>query len=264
MNASNKTILVTGATGGIGAAVCSKLVESGYSLILVARDKTKLADLARNLNKRGKATCIYTSVDMTDDSSVDDFSRFLSERNIKLAGAVIMPPQVPPTGDCLPENDAWRSMFQRSFIGPLNLLKSAIARMEPDLASGERSKIVIISGISSAQVLGHYATSNVLRCAWLAEAKTLAFALGERGIHVNTISLGGTMTPDYTAAVQKRAAAANMTFDERLAQETSNVPLKKYGTPEEVAKVVESFLSPFSDHLTGINLLHDGGFTRAY
>ena len=38
--------------------------------------------------------------------------------------------------------------------------------MRPDPANGRRSKIVIISGISSAQVLGHYATANVLRCAW--------------------------------------------------------------------------------------------------
>jgi 3-oxoacyl-[acyl-carrier protein] reductase len=42
-------------------------------------------------------------------------------------------------------------------------------------------------GISLAQVLGHYAPTNVIRCAWLAEAKTLAFALGERGIYINTV-----------------------------------------------------------------------------
>jgi 3-oxoacyl-[acyl-carrier protein] reductase len=73
---------------------------------------------------------------------------------------------------------------------------------------GGRSKIVIISGISSAQVMGHYASSNVIRCAWLAEAKTLAFALGDQGIHVNTLSLGGTLTPGYTASLESRAAKA--------------------------------------------------------
>ena len=55
-----------------------------------------------------------------------------------------------------------------------------------------------------------------------------------------------------------------MTFEQRLAEETSNVPLHKYGTPEEVAVAVEGLLSPFSDHMTGLNILHDGGFTRAY
>ena len=55
-----------------------------------------------------------------------------------------------------------------------------------------------------------------------------------------------------------------MTFGERLAEETANIPLGKYGTPEEVANAVEGLLSSFSDHMTGANILHDGGFTRAY
>ena len=106
--------------------------------------------------------------------------------------------------------------------------------------------------------------SSRRRCAWLAEAKTLAFALGDRGIHVNTLSLGGTLTPGYEASLEKRAANAGVTMEHRLAEETSNIPLRKYGTPAEVAIAVEGLLSAFSDHMTGLNVLHDGGFTRAY
>jgi 3-oxoacyl-[acyl-carrier protein] reductase len=136
--------------------------------------------------------------------------------------------------------------------------------MQPDPANGKRCKVVIISGMSSVQVMGHYASSNVIRCAWLAEAKTLAFALGERGIHVNTLSLGGTLTPGYTASLERRAASAGVSFEQRLADETDNIPLKKYGSPKEVAAAVEGLLSALSDHMTGVNILHDGGFTRAY
>ncbi|TIX28323.1 MAG: SDR family oxidoreductase, partial [Mesorhizobium sp.] len=57
---------------------------------------------------------------------------------------------------------------------------------------------------------------------------------------------------------------AGVTFEERIAVETDNIPLKKYGTPSEVAVVVEGLLSPLTDHMTGLNILHDGGFTRAY
>ncbi|CAN7781537.1 SDR family oxidoreductase [Cupriavidus necator] len=88
--------------------------------------------------------------------------------------------------------------------------------------------------------------------------------MGERGIHVNTLSLGGTLTPDYVASIDQRATKAGMTFPEQLAEETSNIPLRKYGSPEEVALAVEVLLSRFSDHMTDVNLLHDGGFTRAY
>ncbi|SIT58963.1 Short-chain dehydrogenase/reductase SDR protein (fragment) [Mesorhizobium prunaredense] len=53
----------------------------------------------------------------------------------------------------MPEPEVWRTLFQISFVGPLSLLKSAIARMEPAPEAGRRCKVVIISGISSAQVL---------------------------------------------------------------------------------------------------------------
>lgn len=214
-------------------------------------------------NEHG-ASCSWMPVDMTDDASVDRFAHDMTKSGLVLDGVVLMPPQVAPSAEALPANEVWQALFQSSFIGPLALLRAAIATMRPDPAAGRRAKVVIVSGISSVQVLSHYATNNVIRAAWLAQAKTLAFALGERGIHVNTLSLGGTLSPHYVGLIEKRAANAGMTFAERIAEETANVPLRKYGRPEEVAAAVDGLLSDFSDHMTGVNILHDGGFTRAY
>jgi len=264
MQALPRTILVTGATGGIGLAVCDRLAKGGASVLLAARDVNKLRSLCTQLPDNGSGGHAWIRVDMTLDESIQQFADELAARNVILDGAVLMPPQDPPTSDPLPNSEKWREILQNSFIGPLALLKVAIGAMKPDPANGRRCKIVIVSGISSAQVMGNYASSNVIRCAWLAEAKTLAFAFGERGIHVNTLSLGGTLTPGYTASLAKRAANAGMSYEDRLAEETSNVPLRKYGTPTEVAGAVEGLLSAFSDHMSGLNVLHDGGFTRSY
>jgi len=182
----------------------------------------------------------------------------------RLDGLVLMPPQVPPNANPLPGTKDWETLFQNHFIGPLLLLKAALAAMQPDPSAGLRAKIVIVSGIASVQVLSHYATNNVVRAAWLAQAKTLAFALGERGIHVNTLSLGGTLSEHYIALIQARADRAGHSFKAQLDAETSNVPLRKYGTPEEAAITIEALLSGMSDHMTGVNLIQDGGFTRAY
>jgi 3-oxoacyl-[acyl-carrier protein] reductase len=264
MNNDSRSVLVTGASGGIGRAVCARLAQSGRALVLAARDEGRLLALCDELRSVRPGRYEAIPVDMGDDVSVAAFGERLVDQGTVLDGVVMMPPQMPPTNDCLPPNDTWRTLFQRSFIGPLGLLKAVIPAMRPEPAQGQRTKVVIISAITSVQALGHYATSNVLRCAWLAEAKTLAFSLGERGIHVNTLSIGATLTPDYMASLQRRAEQAGVSFAQRLADETSNIPLAKYGRPEEVAVVVEQLLGGFSDHMTGVNLLHDGGFTRAY
>lgn len=154
----------------------------------------------RTLTLKWRATSLTVSrageeLDMASISSIRAFATKLADLSIELDGAIIMPPQPHRAGEPMPEPEVWRTLFEESFIGPLETLKVAIGRMKPDPAKGHRCEVVIVSGISSAQVPSHYATANVIRTAWLGEAKTLAFALGPRGIHVNTLSLGGTLSP---------------------------------------------------------------------
>jgi 3-oxoacyl-[acyl-carrier protein] reductase len=264
MARSGRTILVTGATGGMGRPLCAALAAAGDNLVLCARSVQPLETLARDLTRDHGGSHLALAVDMGDLASVARFGELLLAQTIRLDGAVLMPPQPARSNDPLPDPSAWTALFHGSFIGPLELLKQAIGAMDPDPAAGRRAKVVIVSGITSAQVLGHYAMGNVLRTAWLGQAKTLAFALGPRGIHINTVSFGGTLTPYYVGLIEGRAEANGVTLAEQIAAETDNVPLHKYGTSEEAAATIQMLLSPVSDHMTGINLLQDGGFTRAY
>lgn len=258
---SQKTVLVTGATGGIGRPLCQHLAAKGFSLVLVARDIGKLDALANDLSKNYSNQKFKTcSLDFSSLESIKTCFETLKTQHTTLNGLVMMPPQAPPTDQALPTPQTWELLFKESFAYPLEVVRNAI-ELFPKTG---RSKIVIVSGISSAQVLSHYATSNVMRLAWLAEAKTLAFALGSRGVHVNTVSLGGVMTERYKAKIADKAASNNVSFDQQMEQEVGNVPLRKYADPKEVAIVIENLLSEFSDHMTGHNIICDGGFTRAY
>ena len=260
----NQTILVTAASGGIGTAVCERLARQGADLVVTARDKAKLEALAVKLKALGARSVHCIAADMGDLNSTSAFAAELTKKNIHCDGMVFMIPQPHRSSDAMPDNDVWETLFRTSFIGPLAMMTAVINGMTPEPAKGKRCKIAVVSGISSAQVLSHYATANVIRCAWVGEIKTLAFALGARGIHLNTLSLGGTLSPWYVDSIKKRAEGAGMSYEAFLVKDTDNVPLRKYGMPEEVAGAIEGLLSPFSDHMTGTNIMHDGGFTRAY
>ena len=134
---------------------------------------------------------------------------------------------------------------------------AAIGRMnpQPERGSGQRSYHFRFLGAGSA--LRH---QQRLRTAWLGEAKTLAFALGERGIHVNTLSLGGTLTPDIQASIDSRAAPGR-SREAKLAEETANSRCANTADRKKSRRRRRSAVE-FSDHMTGVNLLHDGGFTR--
>lgn len=264
MQRSGRTLLVTGATGGMGRPLCAALAAAGDDLVLCARSAEPLEALAHQLERDHGGSHRALIADMGDLGSVARFGARLTAEIARLDGAVLMPPQPARSNNPLPDPAAWQALFHGSFIGPLELLKKAIGAMDPDPAAGRRAKVVIVSGLTSAQVLGHYAMGNVLRTAWLGQAKTLAFALGPRGIHINTVSFGGTLTPYYVGQIELRAQTNGVTLAEQIAAETENVPLRKYGTAEEAARTIQMLLSPVSDHMTGNNLLQEGGFTRAY
>lgn len=253
-----KKILITGATGGIGNVLSRHLLKQGYEIVLFARNLDRLSNLSSEISSEFKVKSPdFYSLDFGDHDQVQKFNYDVLG---KIDGVVIMPPQLEPVADPFASPDSWKNIFNESFIGPVEFLKNII----PNLLLADRSKIVLISGISSFQALSHYATSNVLRCAWVGQAKTLSTVLGEKGIHLNTLSLGGVLTSDYMSELIQESETSGISVQDILLRETSNVPLKKYATPLEISYAVEGLLGSFSDHITGANIAVDGGYTRAY
>ncbi len=252
-----KKILITGATGGIGKVLSVYLARAGFEVILFARNQEKLKLLSEQISAFGLRVPKTYSLDL---GNVNEIDLFQFEQLGSIDGLVLMPPQLAPAADPFASPDQWKSYFNTSFIGPLHFFKLLM----PLLKQSVRAKVVLISGISSLQVLSHYATSNVLRCAWVAQAKTLAHHLGPESIHVNTLSLGGVLTEDYVSELELEARQAQLRLEEVIGRETANVPLRKYASPLEVAYAVHGLLSNFSNHMTGINIALDGGFTKSY
>ncbi len=239
-----KKILILNASSGLGNTVAEKLNQKGDILYLTAR----------NLDKVDKVKGTKIELDFTNPSN--DLA--LKLKNIDLDGIVIITPRPKLGANYLPEADAWRKCFEEGFIGPLEALRTAIPKLNPG------GKIVVIGGLTSVSALDNHQHFSVLRMMWLGQAKGLSRILGKNNIHVNSIALGGTLTKSFKASVQKRADNNERDYRSQLKAETDNIPLKRYADPEQVADVVDFLLSNKSDHITGVNIPMDGGFSRGY
>ncbi|NOI26374.1 SDR family oxidoreductase [Vibrio mediterranei] len=243
--------LVTCASSDIGKAIIKKL--EGDTIVATSRTKKKIRELEAEQNN-----VFGLELDFSESKSID--IALENEKLNSLDKIVIILPRILPSRNIFPDNDVWMDSFRCIFVNPICFIKGLVEKGK--IKNG--ASIVIISGLSSKHALENYATNNVIRSAWVGQAKSMAIELGERGISVNTLSLGGVMTETYRSKLEEKAKLKKMRYHDLMEEETNNIPLRKYASVENVSEAIAAILGPLSDHMTGQNILLDGGFFRGY
>ncbi|WP_073579874.1 SDR family oxidoreductase [Vibrio quintilis] len=252
-----KRILITCATSHIGSAVAAQL-SATHELILTGRDTEKLSKIKCETEREHPV--VTQALDFFDPNSVDLCCETMQKQDKQLDGIVFILPRIPPSGNVFPDDEDWSELYRKYFITPLRLLR----QLTENNMLRQGCKIVMISGLSSKSALTSYATNNCIRHAWLGQAKTMALSLASQKISVNTLSLGGVMTGAYIQKMQLKAADQGISYDELMQNEVSNIPLQKYAAVEDVAEAIIALLGPLANHMTGQNMLLDGGFFKGY
>lgn len=247
------SVVVTCATGELGKAIAKELSRD-HHLIITGRDIGKLQELKNELEH----PCELVELDYCNHSSIERFGEFLKSRADSIAGFVLITPRPRFASDLQQQESDWLSLFQETFTGPLEALRSAISWLETE------GKIVIIGGTTSVQVMPQYGPACVIRRMWTTYAKALSHELGPKGVSVNVLSPGVVMTSHHVNRITSQADSNGVTFEEQLEQEVQKIPLRRHAESEEVARSVRFLLSSDSNFITGVNLLIDGGETIGY
>jgi 3-oxoacyl-[acyl-carrier protein] reductase len=251
-----KTFLITCATSGFGQAIASALAEQNHDLILLGRDVQKLQELKDILEALYKGNYRIYGIDFKNANSFSVFKDTI--KSTSLDGIVVIPPRYKCSQDVIPATEEWQDFFNMGFLMPLEVLKASLSSLK------NPSAIVIIAGITSVYYIPEYANSNILRLMWLGELKNLTFKLGPLGIRVNMISPNIILTTSHNKRIQLKADQEGISFKDQLEKESAEIPLHKFGTAEDVAEAVSFLISERAGHITGVNLLLDGGLSRAY
>lgn len=243
---NNKTILVTGASSGIGQTTAITLSKLGVNVIITARNAE---NLNQTLSLMNKGTHQVISADLTKDDEILLLGKTVSAIDgwVHCAGKVL------PVPVKFIKNKHIEDVFAVNFNSAVKL--SAALINEKKLNSN--SSVVFISSVSTLHSYFGGSLYIASKAALEGFAKTLALELLSKKIRVNTLQPALVRTPIYTSTIEAAVDDAEMKKHE------ARYPLG-IGEPEDIANTIAFFLSDNSKWITGTCLKMDGGLTLGF
>jgi NAD(P)-dependent dehydrogenase (short-subunit alcohol dehydrogenase family) len=247
---TNKIVLVTGGTSGIGKATAIAFAEAGAKVVVTGRREKEGADVAAEITKTG-GTAAFVRADVTKDADVVKAIDFVLSTHCHLdvafnnAGVEIAGPLNEVT------EEQYRRTFDINVWGVLNSMKHEIAAMLKTGGGAIVNTSSVAGHIALPQASIYVATKHAVE--GLTKAVALEFA--KQGIRVNAIAPGSIDTDMVDRLVGKDG--------ERRDWLLSLHPVGRLGTSEEIAAAVLYLASDAAKFTTGTTLLVDGGWTAA-
>ncbi len=255
--AENPTIIVTCASGELGGAIAKQMAKEN-NLILTGRNIQKLQKLQEELRSNYPLNYEIVELDYCDPTSLLEFEKALIAKKSTISGLVLLTPRPQFCNSLLESEENWMKLFQSTFTGPIEALKKTLSHMDVS------SKIVVIAGITSVQVLPEYGPVCIIRRMWTTYVKSLSHELGSKGICINALSPGVVLTDFHVNRIENQSRQNFVDYEKQMEQDVLKIPLKRHAKPMEIAKSVKFLLSKDSDFINGINLIIDGGVTLSY
>ena len=237
-----KTILVTGASAGIGRSIAIICSQMGARLVITGRNKSNLEETGKLLEGDNHEQYV---ADLTLESDL----KLLVESLPKLDGFVSNAGIVRPLVLQFTESEDVNEVMQINIMVPIHLTRLIVQNKKLN----KDASLVFISSINgnNCTYIGSsiYAASKSALTGFM---KATALELSPRGIRVNCINPG---------MIETNLLKAGTIGEEELEKDKLKYPLKRYGKPEEVAYAATYLLSDVTQWMTGSSLLLDGGYT---
>lgn len=255
---NGKTALVIASSQGLGKAIAKQLVEEGTNVMLTSRNTEKLESVQQELLTLGKGKVSYFQADITN---IEDIKAVV-EKTVEEFGTIdilVNNAGGPPAGtfDSL-SDEQWQQSFELNLLSYVRVIRETLPYLRK-----QGGKIVNIASSSIKEPIPGLLLSNTFRLGIVGLTKTLGSELGPDNILINTVAPGRIATDRVAFLDQVNADKQGISKAEIEEKMKQNIPLGRYGEPEEFAKVVTFFLSGANTYMTGNSYLVDGGMVKS-
>jgi 3-oxoacyl-[acyl-carrier protein] reductase len=250
--------LVAAASKGLGRACALALAREGAAVAISARDEGELKSTRDEIAEETGATVVAIPADVSQE---EDAVRFIREGAEALGGCQILVANAggPRTGKFVELNDEdFRAALELNYFSSIRMAREALPRMR----DARYGRLIVIGSLAIKQPVANLLLSNSIRAGVAGWAKTLADEVGPEGITVNVVLPGMLLSDRVRFLIQQRADEAGRSFDDQVAQESSSMPLRRLGDPQELGDVVAFLASERASYLTGCFIQVDGGMYR--
>ena len=241
-----KTALVTGASMGIGRAIAKGLAAEGVRVCVAARRRNLLEELAKEIAAAGGAAPAVVEIDVMPEGAPVRLARSaldaLGHIDILVNSAGGSKPAIQVDA---PES-AWEESMTLNFVRVRQLTHAVL----PGMIEKKWGRVINISGKSEPERLIAATPTKAAIHAW---SKGLSREVGRHGITVNCIPPGRIMSEQI-----RRKYSPEF----RAKQSAEEIPVGRYGEPEELAALAVFLASPVAGYITGAVLPVDGGLRR--
>lgn len=242
MTTATKTVLITGASKGIGQAIALDAARAGYDLVIhYGRDQAG-AEHTRELSLKEGVQARLLSFDISDRSAVkaaleQDIKEYGAYYGVVLNAGVVRDNAFPAL-----EDEDWDQVLHTNLDGFYNVLKPLVMPMVQARKPGRIITISSVSGLMGNRGQVNYSAS---KAGIIGATKALAIELAKRQITVNCVAPG--------------AIATSMVEEAPLGEILKTIPMKRLGRPEEVGACVVFLLSEGASYITRQVISVNGG-----
>ncbi len=250
-----RTAFVAAASRGLGRGVALGLAAEGCDVGLCARDAGALETVAVHIRAAG-ARAVTSVADVTDEKALSAALQATVATTSRLDALVINAGGPPPGRFEEIGDEQWLEAYRLTLMSAVHMVREAL----PALRRSDAASILFLASWSVKQPIDGLLLSNAIRGAVNGLAKTLSRELAPH-VRVNSI-LTGRIRTERTVALAGRSHP-DADLEAILAEEATAIPLQRFGTVDELARVAVFLSSPAASYITGVALPVDGGVIQA-
>lgn len=247
----NKVCLVLASSKGLGKAVAWELAKEGANVIICGTDEKALATTKAEIEANAPGRVLSIVCDITDEKQ----RKNLVEQSVKTFGVIdilVTNTGGPAAGAFEQFNlDDWKYLYNLLFLSAVDIIKQVL----PGMKEKGFGRILTITSVAVKQPANNLISSNAVRTSLLGLVKSLSNEVAIHGITVNNLLPGYTTTNRLENLIEKNPKVNEVKDD---------IPMKRFGTPEEFAAAAAFLVSERASYITGQSLAVDGGWIKGH